>query len=97
VDWFQAAGVDVPDLSNRGGIRVMNQQLAGRAALAGQGVAILTPAFYAEELADGRLVQPFPLVRESPDLHYWLVYSESRRRSPKIRAFRDWILAEAKQ
>ena len=33
-------------------MRVQNQQLAGRAALAGQGVAILMPAFFAEELAD---------------------------------------------
>ena len=24
----------------------------------------------------------------------WLVYPESKRRSPKVRAFRDWILAE---
>ena len=73
---------------------MQNQQLAGRAALAGQGVAILMPAFFADELASGRLVQPFPFVRRSSETHYWLVYPEARRRSPKIRAFRDWILAE---
>lgn len=95
VDWFGEAGVPVPDLSTRTGIRVQNQQLAGRAALAGQGVAILMPAFFADELASGLLVQPFPIVRKTNETHYWLVYSEARRRSPKIRAFRDWILAEA--
>jgi len=95
IDWFQEAGVPVPDLSNRTGIRVQNQQLAGRAALAGQGVAILMPAFFAEELASGLLVQPFPIVRRTNETHYWLVYAEARRRSPKIRAFRDWILSEA--
>ncbi|TIW18847.1 MAG: LysR family transcriptional regulator, partial [Mesorhizobium sp.] len=25
---------------------------------------------------------------------YWLVYPTARRNVPKIRAFRDWILAE---
>jgi LysR family glycine cleavage system transcriptional activator len=93
-DWFVAAGVEAPDLSKRKEIRVENQQLAGRAALAGQGVAILMPAFFPEELADGRLVQPFPLVRESAEMHYWLVYPEARRNSKKIRAFRDWLLGE---
>lgn len=93
-DWFVAAGVAAPDLSKRKEMRVENQQLAGRAALTGQGVAILMPAFYSEELADGRLVQPFPLVREAAEMHYWLVYPEARRHAQKVRAFRDWILCE---
>lgn len=92
-DWFSAAGVDAPDLSRRTEMRVGAQNLAAQAALAGTGAAILTPAFYAAELADGRLVQPFPLVRGSGS-SYWLVYLEARRRAPKIRAFRDWILGE---
>jgi LysR family glycine cleavage system transcriptional activator len=91
LEWFAEAGVPSPDLSNRVEMRVENQQLAGRAALAGQGVAILMPAFFADELGSGLLVQPFPLVRTSP-ARYWLVYLESRRLSPKIRAFRDWLL-----
>lgn len=95
IEWFEEAGVTAPDLSDRTGMRVGNQQLAGRAALAGQGVAILMPAFFADELASGLLVQPFPIVRQMSDTHYWLVYPEARRKSPKIRAFRDWILAEA--
>ena len=76
------------------GIGVQNQQLAGRAALAGQGVAILMPAFFRGGTASGQLVQPFPIVKQLGREPYWLVYPEARRRSPKIRAFRDWILAE---
>ena len=91
VDWFVAAGVPAPDLSRRTEMQVNYQNLAGGAALAGHGVAILTPAFFFEDLASGRLVQPFPLVQR-PGSHYWLVYREARRRSPKIRAFRDWLL-----
>ena len=61
--------------------------------MAGQGVAILTRALFAAELADGRLIQPFDLVGD--DGHaYWLVYPEARRNVPKIRAFREWLLAE---
>jgi LysR family glycine cleavage system transcriptional activator len=75
-------------------MQVQNQQLAGRAALAGQGVAILMPVFFAEELASGRLVQPFTLVHRSPATHYWLVYPEARKTSRKVQAFRDWILKE---
>ncbi|TIS83288.1 MAG: LysR family transcriptional regulator, partial [Mesorhizobium sp.] len=38
-------------------------------------------------------IQPFDLVGD--DGHaYWLVYPEARRNVPKIRAFRDWLLAE---
>jgi LysR family glycine cleavage system transcriptional activator len=95
LEWFEEAGEPRPDLSRRTGIRVENQQLAGRAAVAGQGVAILMPAFFTDELANGQLVQPFPILRRSPETHYWLVYAEARRRAPKIRAFRDWILNEA--
>ena len=90
-EWFEAAGETPPDLSQRTEMRVFYQSLAGSAALAGQGVAMLTPAFFAAELREGRLVQPFPLVRESGS-HYWLVYPHARRRSPKIRVFRDWIV-----
>jgi LysR family transcriptional regulator, glycine cleavage system transcriptional activator len=95
--WFAAAGVTAPDLSGRTGISVLNQQIAGRVALAGHGVAILMPAFFSDELSSGQLIQPFPFVRRSEEIHYWLVYSEARRRVPKIRAFRDWILAEVEQ
>jgi LysR family glycine cleavage system transcriptional activator len=92
MNWFAAAGVEAPDLSRRTEMRVGTQNLAAPVALAGHGAAILTPAFYRDELADGRLVQPFPLVC-GDDYAHWLVYATTRRRAPKIRAFRDWLLA----
>jgi LysR family glycine cleavage system transcriptional activator len=48
---------------------------------------------FAAELANGSLIQPFGMVGNS-GLSFWLVYLETRRSVPKIRAFRDWILAE---
>ena len=96
-DWFAAVGVGAADrllaeLSRRPDIRVGTQPLAASVALSGQGVAIVSPGFFREEIASGRLVQPFPLVHTS-GASYWLVYPDARRRSAKIRAFRDWLLA----
>ena len=85
-----------PDLARRGGIRVDNQFTASRAAISGQGVAILMPRFFPDELASGLLVQPFQQIREG-DIHYWLVYPEARKRSRKIQAFRDWILGRSRE
>lgn len=93
-EWFELAGVDAPDLARRGGVRLDSQQIEGRAALAGQGVAILTPELWLDELGSGRLVQPFPLVGRD-DRSYWLVYPLARRQAAKIKAFREWLLAEA--
>lgn len=91
--WLAAAGVPAEGFETRPGSRTRVQLYEGNAAVAGQGVAILTPAFFADELADGRLVQPFDLVCDDGDA-YWLVYPEARRNTPKIAAFRRWLLGE---
>ena len=92
--WFDMAGVDArADLSSRPHGQLGAQAFVGRAAVAGVGVAILTRAMFVPELANGSLIQPFDLVGN--DGHaYWLVYQEARRNVPKVRAFRDWMLAE---
>ncbi|HEU0097832.1 MAG TPA: LysR substrate-binding domain-containing protein [Allosphingosinicella sp.] len=91
--WLEAAGVPLDDEAPRHGIRLDSQALEGNAALAGHGVGLLTPLYWRSEIADGRLVQPFDLVVVSgPAL--WLVYPEHKRNRAKIRAFRDWLLAE---
>ena len=64
--------------------------------MAGQGVAILTPELVASEVAEGRLIRPFELAASDGN-GYWLVYPQSRRNVPKIRAFRDWLLNEIAQ
>jgi LysR family glycine cleavage system transcriptional activator len=93
--WFEAAGVKVDDLAERPGTSMGAQAYEANAAIAGQGVAIVTRALFKVELADGRLIQPFDIVGD--DGHaYWLVYPTGRRNVPKIRVFRDWILAEVK-
>ena len=89
--WFEAAGVVEREGHGPGGIRVDFQAMAGSAAIAGHGVAVLTPLFWRSEIEAGRLVQLFPLIMFEPSA-YWLVYPEHTRNQPKIRAFRDWML-----
>lgn len=70
-----------------------NQIHEARAAMAGEGVALLTPRFFRFELATGLLVQPFPMAVEADIC--WLVYPEARRNRPAIRQLRQFLLAEA--
>lgn len=91
--WLREAGVAVPDGPVRGGVRLDSQALEGSAAMAGQGVAMLTPFLWRKDLAEGRLVRPFEQV-STQGSGYWLVCPEHRRRVPKIQRFREWLLAE---
>jgi hypothetical protein len=44
-------------------------------------------------MTEGRLVCPFPDEVDSGS-GYWLVYPDHRRNLPKVRRFREWLLAE---
>ena len=90
-DWFRAAGVSCAGLADHPAARMGSQALEAQRAIAGQGVAILTPFFYRDALAKGQLIQPFDLECEI-DGGWTLSYPESRRNAGKIRAFRDWLL-----
>lgn len=92
-DWFCAAGLSD---GVRPGTKLTAdyQVLEVAAALGDQGVALASPILFARELAAGMLVRPF---RQMVSFHtgYYLVWPEDRRRSPKIRRFRDWLVAQA--
>lgn len=91
--WFEAAGIKNPDFSNQHLSQMGTQTVDGNIAIAGHGVAILSPIFYASALRDGLLIQPFELERmaENP---IWLVCREAQRNSRKVKLFRDWIFNE---
>lgn len=91
--WFAAVGIEAPRLDGRPSLRVGMQQIEGAAAIAGQGVALLTPGLWTDDLAAGRLVQPFEIVAQT-DGALWLVYPEAKRHALKVHAFRDWLLGE---
>jgi LysR family glycine cleavage system transcriptional activator len=92
--WFQAAGLAGQSTGVQPRSSLLGaQMLSARAAVAGQGVAILTPRFYADDISIGRLYQPLELTCDD-GRSYWLAYPENRRNVPKIKTFRNWILAE---
>ncbi|WP_416795546.1 LysR substrate-binding domain-containing protein [Ciceribacter azotifigens] len=88
--WFLAAGIPDVDLADRKGNKLGAQAFEAAAAIAGHGVAILTPEFYTDDVALGHLMQPFDILGDDGG-HYWLVYPEARRNAPKIRAFREFL------
>jgi LysR family glycine cleavage system transcriptional activator len=94
--WFKAAGIPEPPQTVASTLAVEVQSMLGTAAVAGQGVAMLMPAFFAADLAAGRLVQPFALTATDGN-DYWLACAQERQNVPKIRAFREWILAEVRR
>jgi LysR family glycine cleavage system transcriptional activator len=94
--WCQVAGVAEIPAAVPSNVSLDVQSLLGTAAIAGQGIAMLMPAFFTADLAAGRLVQPFDLMA-TDNTAYWLVYPETRKNVRKIRAFRDWILGELKR
>jgi LysR family transcriptional regulator, glycine cleavage system transcriptional activator len=67
-----------------------------QAAIDGQGVAIGRSAFVEGDLAAGRLVAPFD-VKLPVDVGFYLVSPEDAADTPKIAAFRDWLIATAKR
>jgi LysR family transcriptional regulator, glycine cleavage system transcriptional activator len=92
--WFAAAGVPDAKLAPHEGSNFGVQHLEGKAALADQGVAMVTPNFFQPELAGGRLVRLFDITADS-GASYWFAYPKQHANTAKLRAFRSWILAQA--
>lgn len=96
--WFSDNGVPADELLlRRAGIRLENQANEGHAAMGGQGFALLTPLLWKGDVAAGRLCAPFPERISSRAWAYWLVYPRERRMVPKVKRFREWLVAEMKR
>ena len=91
--WLREAGVEVNEDEIRPGVRLDVQAHEGHAAMAGQGVAMLTPFLWRNDMAEGRLVRLSDQL-STRGFGYWLVYPEERRSVPKIKRFREWLLQE---
>ena len=86
--WLEAAGVRGIELSDR--LAFDSYILAQEAAIDGRGVAMTIGPFAREEIALGRLVQPFDL--KVPHRHSWVFACEAANRLvPKIRRFETWL------
>lgn len=92
--WLMAAGVEGVDAA-RGPI-FSHSPLTIQAAIHGEGVALGRTALIEEELASGRLVRLFDL-RMKAEMAYYIVYPPRAIERPMVRAFRDWLVAEARR
>ena len=66
-----------------------------QAALAGQGVALARMPLVADSLTAGDLVEVLPGMRVDSPMASWLIVGPHSQHRPEVRAFCDWLLAQA--
>ena len=91
--WFARQGEPMPDLSRASGFRLYSMPV--QAAASGLGAAIGRPMLIVCELEQGTLVPLFDRQEEAPERCCLITTTASRQR-PELRAFREWILREAR-
>jgi LysR family glycine cleavage system transcriptional activator len=91
--WLVANGE--PALKPAGSLRFTLYDQVIQAAVGGQGVALGRLPLIAGLLREGRLVAPFARKFDSARGYYALVAPHARER-PDVRAFVDWLLAQAR-
>jgi LysR family glycine cleavage system transcriptional activator len=87
----KASGVD-----GRRGPRFESHLMVIQAAKADLGFALLPSFLVREELLKGELVEPFPGTRLQGLRSYWFATPEHGAERPATRAFRNWLLSEAR-
>jgi LysR family glycine cleavage system transcriptional activator len=88
--WLTAAGLPA-DLSKQPGITFDLIFMTVQAAIDGIGVAMGRTSYVQDDIKKGRLVVPFEI--ELPvDAGFYLVSPEARTDSPKLSAFRNWLM-----
>lgn len=88
--WFAEA--QRPEVAPSGELRFSDEGHAIQAAVAGEGVALVSQALVAEELASGRLHQPFGPCIDGYTYH--LAVSSERAMSPSAQAVMAWLKAQ---
>jgi LysR family glycine cleavage system transcriptional activator len=91
--WLTAAGLP-PDISKQPGITFDLILMTVQAAIDGMGVAMGRTSYVKDDIAKGRLVVPFDIALPA-DAGFYLVSPEGTPDSPKLRAFRQWLVALA--
>ncbi|NQV87345.1 MAG: transcriptional regulator GcvA [Woeseiaceae bacterium] len=90
--WVELAGLT--DINPKHGTVMDDTNVLMRAAKDGLGVALGSSSFIANDLASGRLVNPFgPVLRD--DLAYYVVCPPENLERPAVRDFRDWLIGQS--
>ena len=66
-----------------------------QAALTGQGLVLARSSLIAESLANGDLIEVLPQHRQDSPKAYWLISGPRKAQRPEIKAFSDWLEAQA--
>jgi LysR family transcriptional regulator, glycine cleavage system transcriptional activator len=90
--WLKEAGLS--DFVPSRELRFADYSMAAAAAVDGHGILLGYSGYIDVEVAAGQLVYPFEL-SVSTGKGYHLVYRKERLGDPRVRAFRDWVMAEA--
>jgi LysR family transcriptional regulator, glycine cleavage system transcriptional activator len=91
--WLTAAGLP-SDISKQPGITFDLILMTVQAAIDGMGVAMGRTTYVKDDIAKERLVVPFKIALPA-DAGFYLVSLEGEPDSPKLRAFRQWLIASA--
>jgi LysR family transcriptional regulator, glycine cleavage system transcriptional activator len=91
--WLHSAGID--NVDPHSGPTFLSSDHAIQAAVRGEGVVLGRSALVADDLAAGRLVRPFELSLPA-GFAYYVVYPQRALQRPSVKAFRDWLMAEAR-
>lgn len=93
--WMRAVGGGHRDPRLAAGARFADSTLLARAAVAGQGLALLRDTYVADDIAAGRLRVAFDAPWPAAFAYYVVTRPGARRRKGPIAAFADWVLQEA--
>lgn len=92
--WFEAQGVAVSrDLK---GPSFSDDHLMVRAAVSGQGLALVRNVYADDDLRTGRLVQAIA-VKWPTRFAYYAVSTSKALQKPAVRHFREWLVSESKK
>jgi LysR family glycine cleavage system transcriptional activator len=74
------------------------ESMVVQAAIEGQGVALTSNVLAADDIRAGRLVRPFEISVGRPEsFAYYVVAPQWKATQPKVKAFRDWVIAESRR
>jgi LysR family transcriptional regulator, glycine cleavage system transcriptional activator len=91
--WLTAAGLPA-NISKQPGLTFDLILMTVQAAIDGIGVAMGRTSYVQADIAKGRLVVPFKIALPT-DAGFYLVSPEAKADPPKLRAFRQWLIASA--
>jgi len=90
--WFEAHGVAAPNCKK--GPAFSENHLIVRAAVAGQGLALVRDIYAEDDLRSKKLVRPL-IVNWPVRFAYYVVATSDALQKLAVRRFRDWLVEEA--